>query len=251
MACDEIQHYFCMRLIFTFTPFLACLFGLYGHLITDMNLSFSRLQIATGQTVFGFLKTHMPRDHGESWFFGGREQPKRELQILFFFFFAVNVTILGNVPTTHIAVVKQRLRAIIHQGIFKNKRHHSVFKVKIMSAEGLMGFGKFGNLRLFSHGRWSPSSRDLGACSSSMFSTRHPIPFLPLSPCVSASPCLGEAGINTTLPPPPTHPRLPARLQRKAPFAGLRSINRASTAPSNWFVISKPPAPPTPLLFLW
>ncbi|KAJ4944240.1 hypothetical protein JOQ06_012785, partial [Pogonophryne albipinna] len=39
---------------------------------------------------------------------------------------------------------------------------------------------------------------------------------------------------------PSIHPRLPARPQRNAPFAGLRSINRASTAPPNWFVISDP-----------
>ncbi|CAJ1052197.1 hypothetical protein L3Q82_019796 [Xyrichtys novacula] len=68
-----------------------------------------------------------------------------------------------------------------------------------------------------------------------MFSIRHPHSISPsfLSP--------HPPGRNHHPPPQPfSHPRLPARLQRNAPLAGLRSINRASTAPPNWFVISDP-----------
>lgn len=228
-----------------------------------MNLSFSPLQTPTGQTTLGrivkqsgLLKIHVSRDYSES--FNGFPVVASSLNENRKFTFiplylAGNVTMNGTVPTAHIAVLTQRHSyATIHIGIFNNKKHPSVWGFLGQNhvqwgSDGVYGNrpcrGKFGSPCVFSHGRWSPRSRDLGARSSSMFSTRHPIPFLPLSPCVSASP-------RQKSPPPP--PRLPARLQHNAPLAGLRSINRASTAPSNWFVISDPhpTAPPTSLSVL-
>lgn len=75
--------------------------------------------------------------------------------------------------------------AIIHQAVSKKKKTQ-----KRLS---------FGSSYVFSHGRWSPRSRDLGAKSSSVFSTRYPTSSLPLSLCIP------QAGIIAPLSgPPPT-----------------------------------------------
>lgn len=186
-----------------------------------MNLSFSPLQTPTGQTTLGrivkqsgLLKIHVSRDYSES--FNGFPVVASSLNENRKFTFiplylAGNVTMNGTVPTAHIAVLTQRHSyATIHIGIFNNKKHPSVWGFLGQNhvqwgSDGVYGNrpcrGKFGSPCVFSHGRWSPRSRDLGARSSSMFSTRHPIPFLPLSPCVSASPRQKS--------PPPPHPGSP------------------------------------------
>lgn len=221
-------------------------FTSHFHLITDMNLSFSPSQTPKGQTTLGrivkqsgFLKIHVSRDYSES--FNGFPVVARSLNENRKFTFiplylAGNVTMIGTVPTAYIAVLTQRHSyATIHIGIFNNKKHPSVWGFLSQNhgqcgSDGVYGNrpsrGKFGSPCVFPHGRWSPRSRDLGARSSSMFSTRHPIPFLPLSLCL----CIPQAGINPPPPLfyPPSAPRPPAT-QRSSRRAALDqpSIHRA------------------------
>lgn len=86
-----------------------------------------------------------------------------------------------------------------------------------------------------SHGRWSPTSRDFGARSSSVFSTKRPTSSLPLS--LSLHP---PGRNHHHLPGPPPTLSSPPACNTTLLSPGCALINRASTAPPNWFVISDP-----------
>lgn len=172
------------------------------------------------------LKVHVSRDYNES--FNGfpkvvsRLNEKNKIPFISLYV-AGNVTMSGTVPTAHIAPATQRHSyATIYQGLFKNKKDFSIWAFLTQNrvqwgSDGVYGKctsrEKFGSPCVFLHGRWSPRSRDLGARSSSTFSIRHPIAFLPLSPRVPASPRQESTPLSSF---PPTHPPLaPVRLQRR------------------------------------